>query len=985
MSNVDNLDPQSNPYVGLRPFFTEDSLHFFGREQQVADLLEILHQRRFLGVVGSSGSGKSSLVRAGLLPGLLGGFLSGDRDQWRIVVMRPGDAPICNLARALLAAKDTETPRDAPTAAQFEQAMRDDHTDAVVRFLTPWVENNANVFLLVDQFEEIFAFRGPSEEDSFETADLARRKERARRKAEAADFVDLLLSLADRREVPIYVALTMRTDFLGDCDLFYGLPEALNRGRYLVPRLTRQQLREAIEGPAKLMRQRIAPRLLDHLLNVLGDRFDRLPVLQHALLRTWDAWQRAGGVGPIDLQHFTAAGELEHALDMDAECAMQGLDVTATERIFRRLTDTDPSQRRVRSPARISQLSAVARTERSVVQGVVQRFEEDGRSFLHTSSDGNPDDPRVDISHESLIRQWNRLRNWVDQERGARDQYLELVSRARKHDRALLQGSELQSVLAWKSDVDPTAEWAERYAHASDDFDLAMNYVGQSVETQCQNLAEVELDRRWNKFWNPIIIFTLLLAVGLTVRRIDVHRVEEFRKKVEASSQEHTPVGAQALTKVESAVAGEKREAEKLTKDVEALAPPESRLVVADKTLGQGEHQSQKFWQAVAKFWQTAVQVVKRCLEFWYLGVFLLCYFGLQWTGKRIHRRLVFGAILDSFRATGGLVVVEVKPIPAVLPDAAAMHATSYAHTLRRIAGSLVDFELNLFLMLLILWPFLYLPDTGVYLWLATCLLINLLYETLQISSSWQATLGMRAVGIFRTDVHGERLSFGKASEWYAYRLLSILAFGLGFFSQPFTKKRQTFHDWMARTVVLLNPKDTVPVSPTNYASTMRRVGGALIDLETRLALVFLAWLPFGIAGVTNEYVILALYLVIDGLYFTLQIASDRQSTLGMSAAGIFRTDLNGRRLSFGKATKWYLCRLLSNVCFLGFLPQPFTRKKQTFHDWLAGSVVLLRPSIPSTHRDETLVADLQLTVRVPCPVSLNQRAKGFQHESHRI
>ncbi len=212
-------------------------------------MIDILRQHRFLGVVGSSGSGKSSLVRAGLLPGLLGGFLVQDRDRWRIVRTKPGDAPIVNLASGLLEAMEqTPTPE---AVAQLEMDIREGHTDAVLEFLTPRLESNANLFLLVDQFEEIFAFRGIDEEDGEQSRDLARRKERARRRAEAADFVDLILALAEQRNLPIYVALTMRTDFLDDCDLFYGLPEALNRGRYLVPRMTREQLREAVECPAK--------------------------------------------------------------------------------------------------------------------------------------------------------------------------------------------------------------------------------------------------------------------------------------------------------------------------------------------------------------------------------------------------------------------------------------------------------------------------------------------------------------------------------------------------------------------------------------------------------------------------------------------------------------------------------------------------------------------------------------------------------------
>ena len=352
-------DLRDNPYVGLRPFFVQDSLYFFGREQQTAELLDILRLHRFLGVVGSSGSGKSSLVRAGLLPGLLGGFLVKDRDRWRTVQMKPGDAPMGNLAVGLLEALGQTT--TAESVAALEREVREGHTDAVVAFLAERLEPNANLFLLVDQFEEVFAFRGLQDDDAAKTLDLARRQERARRKAEAADFVDLLLKLAEQRAVPIYVALTMRTDFLGDCDLFYGLPEALNLGRYLVPRMTREQLRDAVECPALLLGAEIAPRLLDHVLNELGDRFDRLPVLQHALLRTWDAWERDGGVGPVDLRHYQSAGGLEHALDQDAEGALQGLDLDVVARAFKRLTDTDASQRRVRSPARITELVAVTR------------------------------------------------------------------------------------------------------------------------------------------------------------------------------------------------------------------------------------------------------------------------------------------------------------------------------------------------------------------------------------------------------------------------------------------------------------------------------------------------------------------------------------------------------------------------------------------------------------------------------------------------
>jgi WD40 repeat protein len=499
-----------NPYVGLRPFFAEDSLYFYGREQQIEELLDILRQHRFLGVVGSSGSGKSSLLRAGLLPSLLGGFLVPDsdrwrrdqwrRDRWRIVQMKPGDAPLVNLAGGLLEAMGQ--PPTPETVTRLEQDIRDGHTDAVLEFLTPRMEgSSANLFLLVDQFEEVFAFRGLQDDDSEQSLDLERRKERAKRKGEAADFVDLLLALAAQEDLPIYVALTMRTDFLGDCDLFYGLPEALNRGRYLVPRMTREQLRDAIECPALLLKAAIAPRLLDHVLNELGDRFDRLPVLQHALLRTWDEWQRGGGAGPIDLRHYQEAGGLERALDRDAENALKGLDLDITGRVFKRLTDTDLRQRHVRSPARITELKAAAGADRGTVESVVRRFEEDRRCFVHRANDGKPDDPVVDISHESLIRQWKRLGDWVDEERQSRDQYRKLVERAQGGAR--LRDPELQRMIDWWDKATPSSAWAQRYSADARDFDTAARYLDKERQAR---------DRR--RFLVRFAIATVCLALA---------------------------------------------------------------------------------------------------------------------------------------------------------------------------------------------------------------------------------------------------------------------------------------------------------------------------------------------------------------------------------------------------------------------------------------------------------------------------------------
>jgi WD40 repeat protein len=509
-----NPEAPPNPYVGLRPFDHSDSLYFFGRRVQVAELLQQLHATRFLAVVGSSGCGKSSLIRAGLIPALLGGFLVEERDRWLVAKLRPGGGPIANFAQALCEVAEADPkPEDV---AKLKTAIEDNHLEAVRDYLKPRVGTDANVLILLDQFEEIFSFRGSESDDVAESVGREERRERAERHREAADFVDLALELAHQSEIPVYVVLTMRSDFLGDCDLFYGLPEAMNLSRYLVPRLSRAQLREAIEGPPMLMGQRLAPRLVDALLNELGDRHDRLPILQHALMRSYDVWVRKGASGPIDLEHYEDAGSLQNALPRHANEAL-GEDVDSIARIFACLTDTDLNRRRVRRRASVSELVSVCGLGQDEVEAILERFNEDGRNFLWLSPSADGADVEVEISHESLIRQWDQLARWVDEERDARDQFHELVDRSRR-SRALLRDPDLQIALNWRETAQPTEAWAERYSAQPGDLQIALDYLERSHQAKSKHQSR----RRRRR----IVEVTGTLVVGaalsiLSVRALD--------------------------------------------------------------------------------------------------------------------------------------------------------------------------------------------------------------------------------------------------------------------------------------------------------------------------------------------------------------------------------------------------------------------------------------------------------------------------------
>ena len=179
----------------------------------------------------------------------------------------------------------------------------------------------------------------------------------------------------------------MRSDFIGDCMNFPGLSEAVNAGLYLLGRMSRDGVRAAITGPVAVAGGAIAPRLVNRVLNDLGDNQDQLPLVQHALSRTWSHWEGARqGAGEIDIEDYEAVGTFRDALSRHAEeaseeAAAEGLAGT-TERIFKALTDTFTDPRGVRRPTPVGVLAGIAETGEAEIIRVVDIFRQRGRSFL---------------------------------------------------------------------------------------------------------------------------------------------------------------------------------------------------------------------------------------------------------------------------------------------------------------------------------------------------------------------------------------------------------------------------------------------------------------------------------------------------------------------------------------------------------------------------------------------------------------------------
>ncbi|HUQ73054.1 MAG TPA: hypothetical protein VM165_26225, partial [Planctomycetaceae bacterium] len=472
-----------NPFPGLRPFRSDEHHLFFGREEQIAALLQLLRQNRFLAVVGTSGSGKSSLVRAGMIAELHGGTMTHAGSAWEVIVLRPGGSPIENLAKAMVEA-DLYDAEDSSTLARLKATLSRSRFGLVEAMKQSEVfEPGTNLLVVVDQFEELFRFRqqGVDSEEA------------------AAAFVNLLLTASEQGECPIYVAITMRSDYLGDCSEIPGLAEAVNEGEYLIPRLMRDQKRDAIEKPIGVGGAKISPLLVQRLLNDVGDDPDQLPVLQHALMRMWDVWAAGDDHGrPIEVSDFEATGGLATALSNHADELFDSLpDLrhrSACEKIFQTLTEKGDDNRGIRRPTRLAALQAIAGVDRESATAVLDAFRQSGVTFLMPGLETELEDRTVvDLSHESLMRGWQRLRGWVDEEAQSARIFRRLLDTARLWSdgkAGLFRDPDLQIALSWRDEEHPNAEWAEQYGG---EFETAISFL-KSSEQAVQAELQVKED-----------------------------------------------------------------------------------------------------------------------------------------------------------------------------------------------------------------------------------------------------------------------------------------------------------------------------------------------------------------------------------------------------------------------------------------------------------------------------------------------------------
>lgn len=541
------------PYPGLRPFRQEESDIFFGRDRQVDELLANLEDNRFLAVIGPSGCGKSSLVRAGLIPALEVGYMASAGFRWHVAQMRPGDQPTQRLAKALLesSAFETNSAVNDEDVAFMRATLRRGPLGLIELLNESPIASGHNLLLLVDQFEEIFRFERQSDRD------------------EARSFVDLLLTTVESPDVRVYVVITMRSDFLGSCPVFVGLPEAMNDSQFLTPRLTREQQQTAIECPLAQFNAHIEPAVVSRILNEMGTDPDQLPLMQHLLMRMWRGTVRhrksegLSGEVTLTMEDYDKAGGLKGALRSHAQRTFDNLGGTRrkaiAERIFRNLTEVTDDGHTVRRPAKLDDLCDAVDADEEDLISVINEFRLEGRSFLMPSMLDELRPSVVDISHESLIRQWDTLREWTDDESTAQrvakmvhseTSIWEAKGRDKPNDhRYLLMGVRLEEALQWADEhrvelesgayalvrefLDRSKAHREELVRKDEEAKYAQTLAEKNQALEELNKRQRRTNRRLRVAWAVALVFAVVaacLAVWANGRRGEAEAQTEIAR-----------------------------------------------------------------------------------------------------------------------------------------------------------------------------------------------------------------------------------------------------------------------------------------------------------------------------------------------------------------------------------------------------------------------------------------------------------------------
>ena len=566
-----------NPFPGLRPFTSGESDWFFGRDNEMEEVYTKLLANRFVTLIGSAGCGKTSLLNCGLIPLVKHAHIDGEM-EWRIIFFRPGNDPMGNLASAisdeLVAFGHPHSDKKTILSELF------DNPDGIGSALRKFISNpHEKVLLVIDQFEELFR--------------LASRGKKEIVAASVAKFVSLMVDVINQPDDNIFSVISLRSDFIGDCSRYHGLTQLINSSNYLVPELNHDNYRKVIEGPVINAGAKIESKLITAILCDLGGRPEQLPVLQHLMMRLWNHWKKLEDPSrPLNVADYEAVGKLSGAMAMHAEeiyTQMGPGSRKICEVMFRAITEKGTDSRGLRNPTSARTIRNVAACTTEELVEVADKFRNNSACFIGPFQEQPlTDDSVIDLTQEILIKLWDHLRDWVDDEAASARMYIRLSEASAIYQQGkagLWKQPDLQLALNWREVNNPTLSWAERYNPA---FERAMVFLRTSErrynEEEANKLKQQKLRVRKIRIIASGLGLIALFAIGYML--LNVQRKTQADRLVVFAENKFIQI-LQEKEKSDSAIAA----ALERNKKLDSAASAASRKVDEAVTLMKDEEE----------------------------------------------------------------------------------------------------------------------------------------------------------------------------------------------------------------------------------------------------------------------------------------------------------------------------------------------------------------------------------------------------------
>jgi len=573
--------PGVSPFKGLEYFNEADADLFFGREALTAKLAGHLRQHRFLAVVGASGSGKSSLVRAGLVPTLkrgeplANGILPPEGStHWPIHVITPTSHPLETLAASLTRDSESVT----ATSTLIDDLAHDprslhlyvrkilSHTPSPAplarhrKITDGGGSGGGGLLLVVDQFEELFTL--------------------CHNGSERQAFVDnLLTAVSPETDGPTIVVLTLRADFYAHCAQFADLREALATQQEYIGPMSADELRRAIEEPAKRGDWNFEEGLVDLLLRDAGagNEPGALPLLSHALLETWKRRRRPRGRA-LTLKGYTDSGGVRGAIAKTAETVYQQLtpeQQTIARSIFLRLTELGEDTQDTRRRAALAELIPHPATrDKAAVEAVLKTLAD---ARLITT-----DEETADVAHEALIREWPTLRRWLDEDREGLQIHRHLTGAAQewaernRDESELYRGGRLSAAREWAGLHAGELNALEReFLEASRAREVSELEASKKKAAQLRNLV---------LYLSAALVVALMMAIYATIfseqanRNLNVAETAQARSVTQQANAESASTQAVSESNNRATAEAETRQQARIALSRQLAAQAQSRL-----------------------------------------------------------------------------------------------------------------------------------------------------------------------------------------------------------------------------------------------------------------------------------------------------------------------------------------------------------------------------------------------------------------------